>query len=229
MQLNTVEKRTRNILIRVARGKLTTHYPRLITYKELWELISDKKWGRGQKDKIVEIITKISAIDIEDNLPPLNELVVVKKTKEPGEPWQSIRKYIKKRSGKFPPYNSHIEAQQACWEHWSTVNNQTNSEDQVEEGLAQDKTVTFRKRNKALVLEAKKRDEYKCQACGYKKKVNDKYIIDAHHKYPLGGINGVRVTSLADLICLCPNCHRIAHTTKFPLPLNEITSAHKNS
>ncbi len=223
MQLNTIEKKTRTLLIRVAQGKKQTIFPRLITYKELWENISEEKWGRGRKNRIVDIITKISAFDIDNGLPPLNELVVVKKTGLPGEEWSGIKSYIKKRSGKTSPYRSHIEAQQACWEYWSSEVNATNTEGKVEEGVAQDKTVVFRKRNQTLVAERKKRDKNTCQACGYKMRAHGKYIIDVHHKYPLSASEGARVTSVKDLVCLCPNCHRIAHTKKFPLSPEEIS------
>ncbi|NOR51771.1 MAG: hypothetical protein GQ470_04050 [Gammaproteobacteria bacterium] len=222
MQLNTLEKKSRNILIQVAQGKLDTHFPRLITYKEFWELISDKKWGRGQRSKVVQIITRISAADILNGAPPLNELVVVKKTGLPGEEWPSIRGYIKKLSKSKPPYKNHKEAQQACWEYWGAEGNKNCTDKEAEEGLATDKTVKFRSRNRALVAERKKKDKNACQACGYKQRVNGKYIIDVHHKYPLSSGDAVRVTSINDLICLCPNCHRIAHTMKFPLSLAKI-------
>ena len=224
MQLNTLEKKSRNILIRVAQGKLNTHYPRLITYKEFWELISDKKWGRGQRTKVVDIITKISSFDIDNGLPPLNELVVVKKTGLPGEEWSSIKRYIKKRSGKTPAYKNHKQAQQACWEYWSSYQRKINTESEAEEGASIDKTVTFRSRNRALIAERKKKDKNTCQACGYKIISNGKNIIDVHHKYPLSSQAGIRVTSIDDLVCLCPNCHRIAHSMKFPLSVKEIVS-----
>lgn len=222
MGLSALEIKSRNILIRVAQGKLSTHFPRLITYKEFWELISDKKWGRGQRSKVVQIITRISAADIANGAPPLNELVVVKKTGLPGEEWSSIRSYIKNLSGNNPPYKNHKEAQQACWEYWGTSGNKACSDKEAEEGVAIDKTIKFISRNRALVAERKQKDRNKCQACGYKQLVNGKYIIDVHHKYPLSRNEGIRVTSVDDLVCLCPNCHRIAHTMKFPLTIEQI-------
>jgi 5-methylcytosine-specific restriction endonuclease McrA len=229
MKLNVKEKKARKILIDVAMGKRETKFPRLITYKEFWELISKDKWGQGQQSKIVDVITKISAVDIEDSLPPLNEIVVLGKTQEPSESWSSIRKYIKSRSGTLPKFKSHKEAQQACWEYWSTTNNPTNTPLGVEEGIAQDKTVKFRSRNKVLVAERKALDKSACKACGYKMVVNGRDIIDVHHKYPLSDGEGVRVTSIEDLICLCPNCHRISHSKKFPLSVKEIKSELKRS
>ena len=222
MKLTPKEKEVRNFLIRVAKGEVQTLFPRLITYKELWGEISDEVWGQGQQRKIVGFITKISAYDIEHGRPPLNEIVVLKKTKEPSEEWDSIRNYIKSRSGKYPPFKTHKEAQAACWTYWSSSKNKESSESEVEEGLAGDKTVKFRKRNKRLVIERKKKDNNTCQCCGFRLKIQDKYIIDVHHKYPLSGSDDVRVTSLDDLVCLCPNCHRVSHTRSFPLSEIEV-------
>jgi len=76
-------------------------------------------------------------------------------------------------------------------------------------------------RNQALVTECKARDDYSCRACGFKLKVSGRFVIECHHLNPIGS-GGVRETSLADLVCLCPVCHRIAHTRKEPLSIEEV-------
>ena len=76
-------------------------------------------------------------------------------------------------------------------------------------------------RNQALVKQCKDRDNYTCQACRFRLKVNGRYIIECHHKNPIGA-GGERETALDDLVCLCPVCHRIAHTAKNPLTVAEI-------
>ncbi|SET62029.1 HNH endonuclease [Thorsellia anophelis] len=76
-------------------------------------------------------------------------------------------------------------------------------------------------RNPKLVEEAKIRDIYTCQACGYHKSINGIFIIDCHHITPLF-LTGERETKIDDLVCLCPNCHRIAHSKMPPLNLDEI-------
>jgi 5-methylcytosine-specific restriction protein A len=38
----------------------------------------------------------------------------------------------------------------------------------------------------------------------------------------LGHISGARITKVSDLICLCPTCHRIAHTKAYPLSVKKI-------
>jgi hypothetical protein len=92
---------------------------------------------------------------------------------------------------------------------------------EAEEGYRGDRTTTFLSRNASIIVRRKERDGQRCQVCEFRVEVHGKYIIDCHHKYPL---TGVVVTRLDDLVCLCPSCHRIAHTRKSPLTLDEIRS-----
>jgi hypothetical protein len=94
------------------------------------------------------------------------------------------------------------------------------TDDDVQEGYLQDQKKQFRARNGKIIVDRKKHDDYTCQSCNFRLKVRGVYIIDCHHRYPLSA--GARVTILDDLVCLCPACHRIAHSTKFPLSVNEI-------
>lgn len=89
------------------------------------------------------------------------------------------------------------------------------------EGQLQERIYLTYTRNAKLVSERKKKDHYTCQACGYHQVVVGASIIDCHHLNPLGSGNE-RITNLDELICLCPNCHRIAHTSKPPLSIEEI-------
>lgn len=91
------------------------------------------------------------------------------------------------------------------------------------EGYATERKYLAHKRNVALVVQRKRLDNYTCQTCGYSKRVNGRSIVECHHLLPLAG-HHVRVTSLDDLICLCPNCHRVAHTATPPLSLSAIKS-----
>ena len=51
-----------------------------------------------------------------------------------------------------------------------------------------------------------------CQACGVEPlKVYGVEVIEAHHRIPLSKSEEGRVTEIADLIMLCPNCHRAVH------------------
>jgi predicted HNH restriction endonuclease len=77
-----------------------------------------------------------------------------------------------------------------------------------------------------LIAKRKVLDDYMCQACGFQLEINDRYIIDCHHINPIGLLESVTVTHIDHLVCLCPTCHRIAHTQyPYPLSLSEITEA----
>ncbi len=92
---------------------------------------------------------------------------------------------------------------------------------EAEEGYTQDQTKLFRSRNKSMIAKRKKLDNYMCQSCNFRVSLDGiSFIIDCHHKYPL--YEGERVTTVNDLVCLCPTCHRIAHSRKYPLSVKEI-------
>jgi 5-methylcytosine-specific restriction endonuclease McrA len=98
------------------------------------------------------------------------------------------------------------------------------------EGIIQEKFYLEKSRDPRLVEARKEKDDYTCQACSFRLMVSpDKYIIDVHHLTPVGSLTEVKLTSIDDLICLCPNCHRIAHSNQHtPLPLASIKSHLKN-
>lgn len=226
MRLTNKERKVREILIKIAQGKIRTHRPGFISYSELWRQVSDKPWGRGCKTPIVNWISKITSYELSHGRPPLNELVVKKGTDRPGYPWRNIKKYHKEMLDLEIPYSSHEEAQEECWQYWQLTKQQqtsaTKDDTQAEEGYRQDRSFAFRKRNSRLIQACKRRDNYECQACGFRQKVNGLYIIDCHHTNPLGLTDSVRVTRLSQLVCLCPTCHRIAHTRTPPLTVKEI-------
>jgi len=97
------------------------------------------------------------------------------------------------------------------------------NETEVEEGERQDKRTKFRKRNKKIIEDRKYHDTHTCQACGFSLTVNNVHVIDCHHLNPLSESDDSRVTKNEDLVCLCPTCHRIAHTRRRPpLSVEEI-------
>jgi hypothetical protein len=69
-------------------------------------------------------------------------------------------------------------------------------------------TITVRKRDSKIVAEVKKRDKYRCLACGFH---YEKRIVHVHHLDPLAEQEGVIETKPKNLITLCPNCHALAH------------------
>ena len=94
------------------------------------------------------------------------------------------------------------------------------------EGIAREATYLRRIRDQSLVQKRKAIDKFTCQTCGYRKEIsNGQFIIDVHHLDPLGSSTNTRITSMEKLICLCPNCHRIAHSRReCPLSVDEIRS-----
>lgn len=88
------------------------------------------------------------------------------------------------------------------------------------EGYEFDQIIKLRKRDKKIIKDRKKLDNYTCQSCGLYLEVNGNYIIDCHHVNPIE--YGVRKTELDHLACLCPTCHRIAHQKRMPYTVEEI-------
>ena len=94
-----------------------------------------------------------------------------------------------------------------------------NDDIKVIEGQIAESKVLGKKRNQAIVEKRKNIDKHTCQACGFRLKINDRYIVECHHKYPL---RGETITNIDDLVCFCPTCHRIAHRKTPPFKTNEI-------
>lgn len=94
------------------------------------------------------------------------------------------------------------------------------------EGIAFEHSYLRRSRDPRLVETRKRIDNYTCRACDFRLEIGEEnYVIDVHHLKPLGASKSVVITSIDDLVCLCPTCHRIAHSAKEgPLPLEAIRS-----
>jgi len=90
---------------------------------------------------------------------------------------------------------------------------------------------SFFARNPELAREIKEAANYKCQACGLSgpMKYGDdgKSCIEAHHLDQFADrskkvqIEG-KLTVLSDLASLCSNCHRVIHTQRPALTLNQL-------
>ncbi len=81
---------------------------------------------------------------------------------------------------------------------------------QKEENERKEIRILSRKRNSKIVAQRKELDKYTCQnpkcAFCYQQK-----ITEVHHLIPLYTADDVKITSINDLITLCPTCHRLAH------------------
>ncbi|PCJ12051.1 MAG: hypothetical protein COB04_18275 [Gammaproteobacteria bacterium] len=108
------------------------------------------------------------------------------------------------------------------YEDQATSNWDTSPESK--EGQERIREVKYVNRNQALVKKRKTKDKNNCQACNYQLEIKGMHIIDVHHINPLARKSGERITNLDDLICLCPNCHRIAHTSNPPLTVSQVKS-----
>ena len=232
-KLSTEENKVRALLIRVASGKSATYPTRRVSYKALWEHIRPQKtWGRGCTRTVVLWIWEVSAFELKNDRPLLNEIVTPKSKLVPTQDWRKIKAAFKRETGVLVEYKNHEEAQEACWRYWTDHAERRGSkateisitEEEAEEGFVGDKKVAFTKRNQSLINQAKKRDDFQCQACGFYLIVSNVAVIDCHHKVPFRGTKVGRVTKLSDLVCLCPTCHRIAHTKSYPLSTAEIRS-----
>jgi hypothetical protein len=92
------------------------------------------------------------------------------------------------------------------------------------EGIFREYQYLRRSRNPRLIEERKRLDNFKCQACAVKIETGpEKFVIDVHHLNPLSAEKDVVITSVNDLVCLCPNCHRIAHSnSNKPLSIDQV-------
>lgn len=93
------------------------------------------------------------------------------------------------------------------------------------EGYRKDKILSVVERDRQVVNARKQLDDYKCQACGARITVNGKYVIECHHLNPVA--LGERVTTIDDLVSLCPTCHRIAHMREPPFAVADIRRFNK--
>ena len=96
------------------------------------------------------------------------------------------------------------------------------------EGYEQDRHVLAYARNADIAEQRKKRDEYRCQSCGFHLQVDGRYIIECHHTRPVAQ-SGVREVHIDELVSLCPTCHRIAHTKLDPYTVQELRTLLKRA
>ncbi|MBN1459309.1 MAG: HNH endonuclease [Armatimonadetes bacterium] len=91
---------------------------------------------------------------------------------------------------------------------------------EAEEGQIVQASVRFRQRNRALVdaKRAQCAQPMRCELCGFSFRnrygPTVKEVLEVHHCNPVAEMEGVVVTTIDDLVLLCPNCHRALHSTK---------------
>jgi Rad3-related DNA helicase len=86
------------------------------------------------------------------------------------------------------------------------------------EGAKKEFVTSAAERDPRLRQAAIKKYGLVCMACGLIPKATSQ--IDVHHKNPIA--EGERQTTLQDVLLLCANCHRLAHTESPPLDLDAL-------
>jgi len=125
----------------------------------------------------------------------------------------SGRNYIKSEKTSFIKLNK-------------TENDFSNEHVEILEGGTTVRKIISRKRSQKIRKEALLTHGTSCKAC--EMSFFERYIglkiecIELHHINPIS--KGVRSSSINDLVPLCPNCHRVAHTTIPPMPLKTLRS-----
>jgi Rad3-related DNA helicase len=83
------------------------------------------------------------------------------------------------------------------------------------EGVRKEFTLSKSERCPAVRRAALKHYGCRCMACGFAPRVEAQ--LEVHHLDPIA--EGERRTRLEDVVVLCANCHRFAHSTNPPLPM----------
>ena len=105
-----------------------------------------------------------------------------------------------------------------------------NVDDEYEEAPLSEKEkreVFLFKRNRHLVKQALEKSQYKCDIDRTHKTFitkNNKPYMEAHHLIPLSSqelFNTSGLDSVANIVCICPNCHRNLHYGKDIIPMLE--------
>jgi 5-methylcytosine-specific restriction protein A len=103
--------------------------------------------------------------------------------------------------------------------------------EEAEEGKVLTRLHRYRERSRALVDAKKKevlhkRGRLQCEACGFD--FAEAYgptgngIIDIHHTKPVHTLKPGETTKLAELVLLCANCHRIIHSKRTWLSVEQV-------
>ena len=95
----------------------------------------------------------------------------------------------------------------------------------IEGGRDIDKLIAAERR-RSLAIRPKALGHYGCKCYACDLVPPHQSIIDIHHLRPIA--EGERQTLLEDVIPLCANCHRLAHTQEPPLPIDDLRKRNKS-
>ncbi|HCQ46648.1 MAG TPA: HNH endonuclease [Achromobacter sp.] len=110
--------------------------------------------------------------------------------------------------------------------------------EEAEEGKVATRLHRYRERDRRLVAEAKaqalkKHGRLFCSACGFD--FYQKYgevgtnLIDVHHTKPVHTLGPGETTKVVDLVLLCSNCHRVVHSRRKWLTIDQVKAAMTSS
>jgi 5-methylcytosine-specific restriction protein A len=89
------------------------------------------------------------------------------------------------------------------------------------EGLHYVAEAKFRRRNRTLIEEKKRRSNGKCSVCEFDFKATykglNRDLLVGHHVAPIGKRKKATKTTLDQIDILCPNCHAAVHSEDPPL------------
>lgn len=101
---------------------------------------------------------------------------------------------------------------------------------EFKEGDLSDRTHRYRERNSGAAVKIKKKalelKSLKCKGCyiDYYHKHGELGIslMECHHLIPISSASHTGTTKSTDLVLLCANCHRLIHSRKEPLTIDEL-------
>nr|WP_315491067.1 HNH endonuclease [uncultured Rhodoferax sp.] len=106
--------------------------------------------------------------------------------------------------------------------------------EEAEEGKVATRIHRYRERDRRLVAEAKTRAQKQygrlfCAACGFDflKQYGEvgANLIDVHHTKPVHTLEPGEKTKVIDLVLLCSNCHRVVHSRRKWLTVEQVKAA----
>lgn len=109
---------------------------------------------------------------------------------------------------------------------------------EAHEGRVLTRLHRYRERNRTIVEQRKKlalaqQGCLACEVCGFN--FSDQYgevgagIIEVHHTKPLHTLGENGKTKLEDLVLLCANCHRVIHSSRKWLSIEQVRMAYKKN
>ncbi|MBT3067172.1 HNH endonuclease [Rhodoferax sp. U11-2br] len=110
--------------------------------------------------------------------------------------------------------------------------------EEAEEGKVATRMHRYRERDRRLVVEAKvqamkKHGRLVCSVCNFdfSKRYGDvgANIIDVHHTKPVHTLEPGEKTKVTDLVLLCSNCHRVVHSRRTWLSVEQVKTALANA